>query len=227
MSSPLDVHVIRKHFVFPGAGRIATNDAASTQPPRELLELHGALAPQYENVHRGQSSASQCMTRRFEAACDDIARFDALADASDYPPPAGVVPRPSAPRAARATSHARGRARQRQVADSQPAPRGQVTRSTPRSDCVGARLQERLMNEGGAVEQGATGPGAEPKPRHASQVLVGSGEYRSQRLGVAALYPPDQPGERSLLVHRHILSRSLIGSPPRWMSGFPDGSRSH
>ena len=64
LSSPLDVDAIRKHFLFPGVGRIATNNAASTQPPRELLELHGALAPQYENVHRGQSSASQCTTRR-------------------------------------------------------------------------------------------------------------------------------------------------------------------
>ena len=74
-SSPLDVHAIRKHFLFPGVGRITTNNAASTQPPRELLDLHRALAPQYENVHRGQSSASQCTTRRFEAAYDDIARF--------------------------------------------------------------------------------------------------------------------------------------------------------
>ncbi len=75
MSSPWDVQAIRKHFVFPGTGRIVTNNAASTQPARELLELHGALALQYENVHRGQSSASMCTTRRFEAAYDDIARF--------------------------------------------------------------------------------------------------------------------------------------------------------
>src|SRR5678815_5503022 len=74
-SSALDVAAIRSHFLFPGIGRIVTNNAASTQPPRELLDLYGALAPHYENVHRGQSSASQCMTRRFEAAYDDIARF--------------------------------------------------------------------------------------------------------------------------------------------------------
>jgi len=74
-SSPLDVHAIRKHFLFPGVGRIATNNAASTQPPRELLDLYSELAPQYENVHRGQSSASQRTTRRFEEAYDDIARF--------------------------------------------------------------------------------------------------------------------------------------------------------
>jgi len=73
--SPLDVHAIRRHFLFPGIGRIATNNAASTQPPRELLDLYSALAPQYENVHRGQSSASQCTTRHFEEAYDDIARF--------------------------------------------------------------------------------------------------------------------------------------------------------
>jgi cysteine desulfurase / selenocysteine lyase len=70
-----DVDAIRKHFAFPRAGRIATNNAASTQPPRELLDLYRTLAPQYENVHRGQSSASQQTTRSSEAAYDDIARF--------------------------------------------------------------------------------------------------------------------------------------------------------
>lgn len=63
-----DVEAIRQHFLFPQAGRITTNNAASTQPPRELLALYTALAPQYENVHRGQSSASQHTTRLFEAA---------------------------------------------------------------------------------------------------------------------------------------------------------------
>ena len=70
-----DVEAIREHFLFPATGRIVTNNAASTQPPRELLDLHAALAPQYESVHRGQSDASQITTRRFEAAYDDIARF--------------------------------------------------------------------------------------------------------------------------------------------------------
>ena len=73
--SDWDVAAIRAHFVFPRTGRIVTNNAASTQPPRELLELHHALAPQYENVHRGQSSASQHTTAMFEAAYDDIAAF--------------------------------------------------------------------------------------------------------------------------------------------------------
>ena len=70
-----DVDAVRAHFVFPRTGRIVTNNAASTQPPRELLALVRSLAPQYENVHRRQSSASQHTTRRFEAAYDDIARF--------------------------------------------------------------------------------------------------------------------------------------------------------
>ena len=70
-----DIDAVRSHFAFPRGDRIVTNNAASTQPPRALLDLHHALAPQYENVHRGQSSASQCTTRRFEAAYDDIARF--------------------------------------------------------------------------------------------------------------------------------------------------------
>jgi cysteine desulfurase/selenocysteine lyase len=71
----LDVEAIRSHFDFPRTGRIVTNNAASTQPPRELLQLHHALALHYENVHRGQSSASMQTTRLFEAAYDDIARF--------------------------------------------------------------------------------------------------------------------------------------------------------
>ena len=37
-AGPLDVQAIRRHFSFPRLGRIATNNAASTQPPRELLE---------------------------------------------------------------------------------------------------------------------------------------------------------------------------------------------
>ena len=72
---PVDVRAIRRHFAFPELGRIVTNNAASTQPPRELLALYASLAPGYENVHRGQSTASQQMTARFEAACDTIAQF--------------------------------------------------------------------------------------------------------------------------------------------------------
>ncbi|MGB8436342.1 MAG: aminotransferase class V-fold PLP-dependent enzyme [Burkholderiales bacterium] len=70
-----DVQAIRRHFVFPRAGRVITNNAASTQPPRELLTLYHALAYDYDNVHRGQSNASQRTTARFESAYDDIARF--------------------------------------------------------------------------------------------------------------------------------------------------------
>src|SRR5436190_4853054 len=72
---PLDVRAVRRHFLFPQTGRIVTNNAASTQPPRELLELYRSLAPGYENVHRGQSSASQEMTALFEASYDTIAQF--------------------------------------------------------------------------------------------------------------------------------------------------------
>jgi len=71
----LDVHEVRRHFAFPGLGRIVTNNAASTQAPDELLELYRSLAAGYENVHRGQSSASREMTTLFEEAYDTIARF--------------------------------------------------------------------------------------------------------------------------------------------------------
>jgi cysteine desulfurase/selenocysteine lyase len=74
-TGPLDVRAIRRHFTFPERGRIVTNNAASTQPPRELLALHESLAPGYENVHRGQSAASRQMTAQFEASYDTIAQF--------------------------------------------------------------------------------------------------------------------------------------------------------
>ncbi|HTQ93864.1 MAG TPA: aminotransferase class V-fold PLP-dependent enzyme [Streptosporangiaceae bacterium] len=74
-SASLDVQAIREHFAFPRRGRIVTNNAASTQPPDELLALYQSLAPGYENVHRGQSSASQAMTALFEESYDTIARF--------------------------------------------------------------------------------------------------------------------------------------------------------
>jgi cysteine desulfurase/selenocysteine lyase len=73
--APIHVDRVRDHFVFPAAGRIVTNNAASTQPPRELLDLFRTLAPEYENVHRGQSSASLATTALFEEAYDTIARF--------------------------------------------------------------------------------------------------------------------------------------------------------
>jgi cysteine desulfurase/selenocysteine lyase len=74
-ADPLDVRAIRGHFVFPQLGRVVTNNAASTQPPGELLALYGSLGPGYENVHRGQSGASQAMTALFEESYDTIARF--------------------------------------------------------------------------------------------------------------------------------------------------------
>ncbi|MHB9030011.1 MAG: aminotransferase class V-fold PLP-dependent enzyme [Candidatus Latescibacterota bacterium] len=71
----LDVHGIRKHFLFPQQGRIVTNNAASTQPPVKLLDLCRSIISKYENVHRGQSTASREMTGRFEKAYDTVADF--------------------------------------------------------------------------------------------------------------------------------------------------------
>jgi cysteine desulfurase/selenocysteine lyase len=71
----LDVAAVRSHFEFPTLGRTVTNNAASTQPPRALLARYRTLSAGYENVHRGQSSASQETTRLFEAAYDTIAEF--------------------------------------------------------------------------------------------------------------------------------------------------------
>ena len=74
-SQRLDLAAIRGHFDLPAAGRTVTNNAANTQPPRELPALFRSLGRDYENVHRGQSNASQRTTQRFESAYDDIAAF--------------------------------------------------------------------------------------------------------------------------------------------------------
>jgi cysteine desulfurase / selenocysteine lyase len=71
----LDVARIRAHFDFVRVGRVVTNNAASTQPPRELVELYRRLVPFYDNVHRGQSAASRRTTELFEGAYDTVAAW--------------------------------------------------------------------------------------------------------------------------------------------------------
>jgi cysteine desulfurase/selenocysteine lyase len=71
----MDVEPIRSHFDFVATGRVVTNNAASTQPPRELVELYRSLVPWYDNVHRGQSAASQRTTELFESSYDTIAAW--------------------------------------------------------------------------------------------------------------------------------------------------------
>jgi len=66
---------IRKFFPAIKAGRIVSNNAASTQIPFQLLDLMKKLSLDYENVHRGQSQASILTTKKFEAAYDTIADF--------------------------------------------------------------------------------------------------------------------------------------------------------
>jgi len=69
----LDVDRVRTHFDFARSGRIVTNNAATTQPPRQLLDLYRSLVPSYDNVHRGQSTASLRTTALFEESYDTIA----------------------------------------------------------------------------------------------------------------------------------------------------------
>jgi len=71
----LDVHRIRSHFDFVATGRVVTNNAASTQPPRELIDLYARLIPWYDNVHRGQSAASRRTTEAFESSYDTFAAW--------------------------------------------------------------------------------------------------------------------------------------------------------
>ena len=73
--SRLDVERVRSHFDFPRTGRVVTNNAATSQVPRELIELYGRIAPWYESVHRGQSAASRRMTAEFEESFDTIATW--------------------------------------------------------------------------------------------------------------------------------------------------------
>jgi cysteine desulfurase/selenocysteine lyase len=72
---PLDVERVRSHFDFPGTGRVVTNNAATSQTPRELIDLYRRLSPWYESVHRGQSAASRRMTTEFEESFDTIATW--------------------------------------------------------------------------------------------------------------------------------------------------------
>jgi len=71
----LDLNLIRKQFPAIHAGRILTNNAASTQMTYSILKLLNKLAPGYDNVHRGQSTASRNMTEKFEESYDKIAKF--------------------------------------------------------------------------------------------------------------------------------------------------------
>ncbi len=75
LQAELDVAEVRRHFDFVDRGRTVTNNAASTQPARELIDLYAGLVGDYDNVHRGQSAASRTTTSRFEAAYDTIADF--------------------------------------------------------------------------------------------------------------------------------------------------------
>jgi cysteine desulfurase/selenocysteine lyase len=71
----LDVEGFRSHFDFPATGRVVTNNAATTQTPRELVDLYRRLSPWYESVHRGQSAASRAMTEAFEESYDTVATW--------------------------------------------------------------------------------------------------------------------------------------------------------
>src|SRR5664279_1845579 len=72
-TAELDIQRVREQFDLSRSGRIVTNNAASTQPPRQLLDLYRSLIPSYENVHRGQSAASLRTTELFEQSFDTIA----------------------------------------------------------------------------------------------------------------------------------------------------------
>ncbi len=71
----IDTQTIRKFFPAIIAGRIVSNNAASTQAPIQLLDLLDELIVKYDNVHRGQSQSSILSTENFESSYDTIAQF--------------------------------------------------------------------------------------------------------------------------------------------------------
>ncbi|MFA6215770.1 MAG: aminotransferase class V-fold PLP-dependent enzyme [Patescibacteria group bacterium] len=71
----INVEKIREFFPAISAGRIISNNAASTQCPIQLLDLLKGLIVQYDNVHRGQSNSSLLTTKEFESSYDTIAQF--------------------------------------------------------------------------------------------------------------------------------------------------------
>ena len=75
LSPRYDVERVRSHFDFPGTGRVVTNNAATSQTPRELIDLYRTLSPWYESIHRGQSAASRQITATFEESFDTIATW--------------------------------------------------------------------------------------------------------------------------------------------------------
>jgi cysteine desulfurase/selenocysteine lyase len=66
---------MRSHFDFASTGRVVTNNAATSQTPRELIDLYRRISPWYEGVHRGQSAASRRITTEFETSYDTIATW--------------------------------------------------------------------------------------------------------------------------------------------------------
>ena len=71
----LQTKKFRKLFSAIRSRRILSNNAASTQIPDPLLKFLSEIAPDYDNVHRGQSDSSIQTTERFENSYDTIAQF--------------------------------------------------------------------------------------------------------------------------------------------------------
>ncbi|MFA5022343.1 MAG: aminotransferase class V-fold PLP-dependent enzyme [Patescibacteria group bacterium] len=71
----IETKKIRKFFPAIKAGRIVSNNAASTQVPIQLVDLLKKLIVRYDNVHRGQSESSILTTKEFESSYDTVAQF--------------------------------------------------------------------------------------------------------------------------------------------------------
>ena len=71
----LNVEAIRRHFDFPATGRVVTNNAASTQPPRELLELYRSLTPGTRTCTADSRRPRGGRPQLFEESYDTIATW--------------------------------------------------------------------------------------------------------------------------------------------------------
>ena len=72
----LDVDRVRSHFAFPDLGRVVTNNAASTQPPRELLAAaRGADATATTTSIAGSPPRRGGRPTLFESAYDTFAQW--------------------------------------------------------------------------------------------------------------------------------------------------------
>jgi hypothetical protein len=86
IADQVDIRAIRGHFTFPERGRIVTNNAASTQPPRELVALYEQWANTgYRHAVQQQARLGGGKTGHDDSAHQLLQRFAAPAGRGGAP----------------------------------------------------------------------------------------------------------------------------------------------